>query len=380
MSAMEQSLRRALDAGDARDPAFRESIYAASERALERMLSERPMAEEAAQAQRIRLAETINRVEQDYYAADAGDLPAEDAGEWDATDAAHAPLPDAPQADGLSSTMPDDPAREGYDSAPIEGRERFRPSETDPETARQRPVVDPEAPSFLRRSSDPAASRVASSGASRTPRQTLSSGFGGGGRPPAGRFRQIFVVVVALAFLILAYLVYGMIYGPTTSEPTGAETSDAGEAGEERGWIALFDGTQLGSIATPAGGRVQTITGADERPALRMSSAGEGGEIEVAVGPGVARELAGETVRVEVTVGSPDGEPREFGVRCLFSGQTVCGTHRFRTALASEAFVFEMAVPRGARNAGSIAFEPGYGEGGRPLDLYGVRARIRDAA
>ncbi|RYG65169.1 hypothetical protein EON77_18860, partial [bacterium] len=85
-------MRRALDAGDASDPAFRETIYAASERALERMIGERPMDEAQAQAQRIRLAETINRVEQDYYEAGGGAAPAdptpvEDPGAWPPADA-----------------------------------------------------------------------------------------------------------------------------------------------------------------------------------------------------------------------------------------------------------------------------------------------------
>ena len=42
MTAMEASLRRALEAGDVLDPTFRESIYSASERALERMLALQP--------------------------------------------------------------------------------------------------------------------------------------------------------------------------------------------------------------------------------------------------------------------------------------------------------------------------------------------------
>lgn len=367
MSAMEQSLRRALDAGNAGDPAFRETIYAASERALERMLGERPMDEAAAQAQRIRLAETINRVEQDYYAAEPADRPVADDGAWSSSET------------DAESDARDEPVAE--DIAASEPRDRFRPAQAEPGEAPRQPVVDDEAPSFLRRSSEPASAKPALPGAVRAKPSSPSHGFGGGGKAPSGRFRQVFALVVVLAFALLAYLVYGMIYGPTaTTEPAGAETSDAGPSGTESGWIALFDGTQLASIATPAGGLLETITGADARPALRMSSAGEGGEIEVAVGPGIARELAGETVRVELTVGSPDGEPREFGVRCLFSGKTVCGTQRFTTAQSSEAFVFEMAVPRGARSAGSIAIEPSYTDGMRPLDLYGVRARVRDAA
>ncbi|KQT52155.1 hypothetical protein ASG54_21980 [Aureimonas sp. Leaf460] len=364
---MEQSLRRALDAGDASDPAFRETIYAASERALERMLAERPLDEGAAQAQRIRLAETINRVEQDYYQATEAGLDAGEAG-W---------TPDSEPEDG----EPDERAMPGElraHAADLPPPPAATAADARTGSASGHRLVDENAPAFLRRSSEPAADRRAGPAALRPQRVPSTSGFGSGGKAPSGGFRRIFVLVVALAFALLAYLVYGMIYGPTTTEP--AATSDASPGSDDDRWIALFDGTQLAAIATPTGGRVETVTGFDDRPAVRMSSAGEGGEIEVAVGPGVARELAGETVRVELTVGSPDGEPREFGVRCLFSGQTVCGTQRFRTAQSSEAFVFDMAVPRGARNAGSIAIEPGYGAGSRPLDLYGVRARMGEAA
>ncbi len=41
MSALEESLRRALNLGDAADPEYRLSIYQASERALEKMLAEK---------------------------------------------------------------------------------------------------------------------------------------------------------------------------------------------------------------------------------------------------------------------------------------------------------------------------------------------------
>ena len=69
MSAMEKSLRRALEAGDARDTEFRDSIYLASERALERLLLEKPTDEETAHSRRVHLAETINAIEAEYFEA-----------------------------------------------------------------------------------------------------------------------------------------------------------------------------------------------------------------------------------------------------------------------------------------------------------------------
>lgn len=90
---MENSLRRALDAGDASDPQFRDSIYTASERALERLLRENSIDEDTAHARRVRLAETINRIEADYFSAFGA---AEGAGHDAAIAAPAEPAPDAP--------------------------------------------------------------------------------------------------------------------------------------------------------------------------------------------------------------------------------------------------------------------------------------------
>ena len=342
MSAMEQSLRRALDAGNPADPEFRETIYAASERALERMLAAKPLDEDAAHEQRIRLAETINRVEADYYAA-YGDP--EDA----------APEPE-PEPELLAETPADPAAWDGGGEA----------GEPDGGT----PVFDdPEAPAFLRRTHP-----VDRFGSNDAPAPTMSVAEEHA-EPPRKRprARTILILLVLLAFAAAVFGIYRIVFPSGTA---GAGTVSGGSAAGEGGWIGLFDGRQLASIATPAGGRVEAVTAAGDRPAVRIQSAGEGAEIEVAIGAGAVGELAGKTVRVELTVGSPDGEPREFGVRCLFAGETYCGRQRFTTTQSSESFVLDMAVPAGTREAGSIAFDPGIGGATKALNLFAVRARV----
>lgn len=390
MSAMEQSLRRALEGGDAGDPAFREAIYSASERALERMLARRGIGEEAAQLQRIRLAETINRVEDDYFAASAGplaetSLPDEqDAAEagWGGEDAPADLVPaavsgsayDDPDEDGGGSIGTDAPAgREepadmadpGEDEAGFEVRapDAGRPDLEGPRRAGAPASVS--LPADDTRIGFPA----------RDPKGKAEA------REGKGRLRPFGVGLVALLLLLgLGAYLYASLVGPLpffTSVSGGtAEGSGAAVTAEAADWILLFDGTRLEAIATPNGGRVAAIAGAGGRAAVRIAAASEGGEIAVQVGAGVVGAIRGRTLRVEIVAGSPDGGSREFGVRCLFGGDTACGRQRFNTVQPSEAFVFDMRVPPSAPTTGAIALEPGFGDtAGRDLDLYSVRLR-----
>ncbi|WP_162244658.1 hypothetical protein [Aureimonas sp. Leaf454] len=372
-SAMERSLRRALDAGDASDPAFRETIYAASERALERMLEARPVDEASAQAQRIRLAETINLVEQDYYAA-----AAEREHLGPETDETFERPEDRRFAEDEAASFGADPEADA-DLAPSRRGDEASPNGEDGGRPDKAASASDDSPAFLKTSST--AQADASAGRRRwseTAARGSLGGFGAGRRTNSRLRLLLLLALVFAALLVIFYLVYGMVFGTPASEATGTASSSLETPPGEDEWIALFDGTQLSSIATPTGGRVEAVTGSGDMPAVRMTSAGEGGEIAVAVGPGVVRELAGKTVRVEVTVGSPDGSQREFGVRCPFGGETACGRQRFTTSQSSESFIFEMSVPSDTRDAGSIAFDPGFGEEAKPLDLYGVRARVTD--
>ena len=195
-----------------------------------------------------------------------------------------------------------------------------------------------------------------------------------GGRRPAPaippRVRAWLPAILAVLVVLLAalYFLSGAVLSPLSSE---GETA-AGTAAASAEWISIFDGTQLGIIATPSGGTVDSVTVRGD-PAVRLAPAGEGGEINVAIGPGVVREIQGQTVRVELVAGSSDGASREFGVRCLFGGETVCARQRFQTTQARDTFVFDMAVPRGGNAAGVLAIDPTLAAATGDLDLYSIR-------
>lgn len=323
MSAMEDSLRRALEAGDTRDPAFRESIYAASERALERMLETRGSEEPEALERRRQLAETINRVEADYAGHHEG---ADDASSsYATTDAAF---------DAHAGDHPPEGAREprayASDTAEIEDADDWRPG-----AAAETPDLAP------RRAQSPFAV-------------------------------PLLAVALALLLGLVAYFVGGLVRG---NEP--AATPAASEQGADLGalnWIDVFDGDDLQALSTPNGGRVETVARNDGRNAVRASGpVGGDGEIQVGFGPGVTRELAGRNIRIELTAGSPDGASREFGVRCLFGGTSACERQRFTTSMNEEAFVFDVTVPPGATSGGSLALSTGLDGTAGDVDIYSVR-------
>lgn len=319
MSAMEDSLRRALEAGDTHDPGFRESIYAASERALERMLETRGSNEEEALAQRQQLAETINRVEADF--------------------AEHAAPADA------DATWTGETAADGDD-------------------AREPRAFEPPGPVADEAYDEDAA------------RETWTPGGGAGVQagavsPKASPFAApLLAIALAILLGLLAYFVGGFLRGD------GAPSDAASQSGDlpALAWIDVFDGDDIQSLSTPNGGRVEAAPRIDGRSAVRASGpTGGDGEIQVDIGPGVTRRLAGGNVRIELTAGSPDGTPREFGVRCLFNGASTCDRQRFTTSMNEEAFVFDVTVPPGASAGGSLALSPGLDGTPSDVDIYRVR-------
>ncbi|MET0258385.1 MAG: hypothetical protein ABW179_07360 [Methylobacterium sp.] len=329
MSQMETSLRRALEAGDVSDPAFRESIYAASERALERMLESRGADEAVRFEQRSRLAETINRVEGEHAQADAAhdDAAYDEAGAYEADEA---------------------PDERG---APADGRV-------------------PQAPA-------PGAAGVAE------PDVWTPGGTGatkGGARVRSRLAVPLAAVVFAVLLAILAYVVAGAVRGGSDAATGGTVTGDASSgalaSASDLGWIDVFDGNDLEALSTPNGGRIETVAKPDEREAVRVSApTGGEGEVLLTMGAGVMRQISGRQVRIELTAGSPNAALREFGIRCLAADQSFCDRQRFSTAMSEEAFVFDVAVPAGVTSAGSIAIGPGLNGTPNDVDIYALRIR-----
>ncbi|WP_182085373.1 hypothetical protein [Aureimonas sp. ME7] len=323
MSAMEESLRKALKGGDATDPAFREGIYQASERALERMLEGRGADAAEAAVQRAKLAETIGRVEADHahLAPAAGSGPAFD----EAADATA-------------------PGSEPYDDEDARAPRAFAPPETDEHE-------DEGAQNWT-----PGGDRSAPPSAPRDKRSPLAV--------------VAAAVVFALVLAILAYFVGGMIRGSDgTTGADGAQTSSLD-------WITVFDGDDLENLSAPSGGRIEAAARADGREAVRVSgpSGGEG-EVLLAVGPGVVSRIAGSNVRVEIRTGSPDGAEREFSIRCLFNGASLCERQRFSTTMSEDAFIFEFPLPADAKSPASIAIAPGIDGTANDVDVFSLRLR-----
>lgn len=324
MSAMEDSLRRALAGGDASDPAFRESIYAASERALERMLETRGGSEDEASAQRARLAETIDRVEADYA-------------DW-------------PSAAGVAEAEADPgfipPALPSADPGADRTHEARSPRALDPVEADGDPVDGTWTPGGDRTVADAAA--------------------------PARSGRSVLLAAVAVAVVLalLAYFVGGMIRGSGVGASTAQSETSALD------WITVFSGDDLESLSTPEGGRIEAAPRSGGRDAVRVSGPATGeGEVLMAIGPGVVGEIAGSNVRIEVTAGSPDGTPRAFSVRCLFGGTSLCERQSFSTTMTEEAFIFDVPVPADARSPASIAIEPGVDGTTNDVDVFSLRLR-----
>ena len=361
MSAMEKSLRRALDAGDARDPAFRDSIYMASERALERLLAENPADAEMAHARRVLLAETINEIEAEYFAAFSSGEMQDVASDGAAPEVAAADDGDTMSVETVPFNREDEDRFIAESEASVSIEEEAIPSYWTAEDNDVAPAhEDGEQPQ-----------PSPSAGVDWSPKKGSAWRAVPKGPTRLGIWGPV-IIVVLCAILAGIYFVYGAVF--TSADGSTGAAAAAESTTAQADWITVFDGKQLDVIATPAGGTVESVT-VRGVPAVRIAPATKGGEINIAIGPGVVKEIQGQNVRVEIVAGSSDGAAREFGVRCLFRDQTVCARQRFQTAQSSESFVFDMAVPKKSSSAGVLAIDPALGTQAGDLDLYSVRMR-----
>ncbi|WP_185983386.1 hypothetical protein [Aureimonas mangrovi] len=328
MDGIEESLRRALGGGDAQDPAFRQSIYEASQRAIERMIEARGLDEERAYAERMRLYETMQRVEAEYSGAPAATFDGERA---DASEPAR-----YEPADPHSSIQPSGARAPGSYAAPAAVPQEGEPVQEEVWT--------------------PGAGRARTRRANRLPA----------------------LIAVIFAVLVLAAALYWFLADGSDSQAdeTASLTPAVGEAAPPPlDWINVFDGTDLQRLAAPSGGRIEEVD-AQGRQAVRLAGPqGSEGEIVLDLGAGLARDLAGADVRIEVVAGSPDDDAREFSVRCVFSDANVCERQRFLTTMHEEAFVFDVTVPEGAEAPANLAIGPGLSADGPDIDLFSVRMR-----
>lgn len=379
-SAIENSLRRALAKGESADPDFRLQIYEAAERALLRLEADREMAEEAKERHRRDLIAAIEAIE--YEFADGGSF---DDGSSD-DDAA--PLDDdgAAAATGLAAPGTE---RAGNDRRPQDATAGdlaaggLTPGElAGPDLADRERLVDEEDGSQEDEADD---------------------GSHAGRRGP----RLLVSLVITLLLVFLVGAAVWMVL-PFFSSRT-VETARQGEAAADGGlsvaeairentdtsptqdaapaWLDVYTPAALREFAA-SDAAITDVAPAGEQPRLKLTAASagpaaEGGtgdtgaprEIELPMAGDVARQFAGRKVEGEIVVGSPDGKPRTFTLRCLFGGETVCGRQRFTTALPEENFLFHLEFPPEAVTGGQIAVDPSVGKDGADLLFLGLKLR-----
>ncbi len=362
-SAIERGVRRALEKGNAADPEFRVKVYEAAERAMLRVVTDKNQGEVEASRQRDALMVAIEAIETDYPPAAYRDPQGREETPADLTDAAF--------GDGQSSFVAEAP-HGGLDASV-----RHTTASGDARLTGER-EIDTAIPT------DSDEDQIARADAAWSP----------GGRraaPARSAHRRLVVSTIALVVLLLVAVAAWFALTRTSSElaavgsnrePTGsrvrAGSSEGSAAGaSQENWIEVFAGGQIDRVAAETGGRVKAIEGAGGRAAVQVEGPADTEEAEIAllIGAGIVGRLAGRKARGELTVGSPDDTPREFTIRCLFAGETVCGRQRFSTTIGEETFVFDMDVPAGSAGSAQIAIGPGVGGNARDLNVYGFRLR-----
>ncbi len=213
------------------------------------------------------------------------------------------------------------------------------------------------------------------------------------------------VIGLLLLFLVGvgAWAVLSLFSDSPANEPvsTGAADGDlsvadairqnadvVGEAPATPEWIELYTADTLSAFAE-SDEAIQAVPSEGGRPVVRLVQPTDGDaatgpdgasqpgarEIELPISADAARRFAGQKAQGEIIVGSPDGKPREFTLRCLFGGETVCGRQRFTTSLPEENFLFNLEFPPEAVAGGQIAVDPSVGSAGKDLLFYGLRLR-----
>lgn len=387
-SAIENSIRRAIAKGDGDDPDFRVLVYEAAERAIIRGEADGKTTAEESDRRRRELIAAVEAIEADYPPVERGESPGDGRSPDAKTLSRQSGAPDSMpgvaarsgDADGNASpgTSTDGTVREG------EGAD-IAPSVVGDGEPAARQEAEGDAPS--------------ASGSAKAP----ESWTPGGGRKAsaASRYpkRIVAIVIVALlAFLAIigAYLILPLLLpthfasapqAPSSVDPIAAAIRSASGDGStglaKDEWTTAFAADGTNGIEAGPRGTVSAVTGPGERGAVRITAKGPANGDDPAVvaalivAAGTIRELAGRTVRGELTVGSPDGAPREFTVSCHVADQSICGRQRFSTRTGSQSFVFDMEIPQAATGEAKLSLDPSLGGG--PSDLNVFRLRLKTA-
>ncbi|MBO0662250.1 hypothetical protein LQ948_06840 [Jiella sp. MQZ9-1] len=348
-SAIEQSLRRAFTKGNAQDPDFRLQIYEAAERALLRLEADQDTSEDVKDEHRRALIAAIEHIEAEFAKAEA----------------------DPEAADGA------------IDEDHLRAAEPIVSDQSDPASNAASPSLDPDEAAAHEQAIRTAEGEPTPQDAARSERLSKLS-------------RKAVGAIILLLFLFLigaaVWIVMPLFSSPVADGASGAKQSDAegrmsvAEAIRENAgttasitssqphWINVYSPDALAQFAT-SDDAIAAAKSPNGEDALMLTSpeTSGGGEVELPISGEIARRFAGKTVEGEIVVGSPDGKPRSFTLRCLFGADTVCGRQRFTTRLPEENFLFRLAFPPEAVAGGQIAVDPSVGDGEPNLLFYGLR-------
>ena len=340
-SAIENSVRRTLQNGNALDPDYRVLVYEAAERAILRGEAAGSVSEHESDARRRDLIAAIESIELEYPPADRDSLAEDDPAEV---------LGDPRAAESASSAAVARYARGDTSSGrPAPEAKQWSPGA-------RRPIVAP--------------SRRLTRGIVATVISVL-----------------VLFLLGALAYLVLPFFfTRPFAIAPTpVIDPVAQAIRDAGNPEmTSDGWVPVFSGDNLDAIAAGSRQFASMTTAAGGRAAVAIKAPAAQGAATKTLVPfivpgGVVARLSGRRVRSELTVGSPDGKPRTFAVECQFAGKSVCGRQRFSTTVASQTFVFDMDMSAktgtGSSAEARVEIDPGILDDGRDLYVYGLRFR-----
>ena len=360
-SAIEAGVRRALAKGDATDPDFRVRIYEASERAILRVAEERQLSEAEVDRRRTELITAVEAIEAEYpyvppKASDEAGEP-----DADATPAEESLAEPAGPAGGQALEMPAEDEAEGEAAAD----EPAAPGETPDDDGRPSVAADP----------------------AWSPARDQAAGMAAGRRGRRIAVASIVLLVIAVFIAGVAWYLSDTTQTAQRTEPAGPTIEDTIRSASEApadtssepgpGTIVVFSGDSPDTVTSAQGGRITTIKGTGGRPGVHIEPPpGQGKDtFGLLLKPGVVDQLSGQRTKFEITVGSPDGQKREFAISCDFKGAGDCGRQRFSTSLAQETFLFEAQVPASVGGGASLVIDPAIGQDPGDLNIFSLWAK-----
>lgn len=403
VNSLEQALRKALEKGDATDPAFRRRVYEAAATAMRRSLTERDEATpERLDEQTRRLGEAIRTVETELRGAGAPVDPADIAPP--APPPAQTP---ARRADDVVPPIDPEPRHQTPEPAPAVGP---APDLGPPEPRIDAPAADDPVPPVSPAAGQPGGDHLyveARADARRREAEAVRAERA----PPVrrsplrtdrGPFATIFAVVVAVA-LVFGGLWWVFTSGAFVSQeardtsvrnpPPQIEGEDfagrdpgtatapqlANETREDGEWVQLFDPADP-AVLRLEGGATASIESDPFGDYARLITPGGDGRVYIDVPPGVLQRLAGGRVQISLRARSDDGEATQMSVTCEFGPLGDCGRRRFNVDQAETEFLFHVDLPQGSapREPGFVILQTDIEGGDRAVNL--LSARIRPAA